>query len=128
MEIIPNKVNPLLLAFIGDSVLELLFRVHIVDKNQNSKILDVHKKAVRFAKASSQAKIVLSMKEEGFLTEEELDWVRKGRNQNSHPPKNASITEYKYATGFETMVGFLHVTGQDKRIDEIVEKAINIIS
>lgn len=127
MEIIPNKVSPILLAFVGDSAFELLVREHIVAENQNSKIADVHKKTVRFAKAASQAKIVLSMREEGYLTEEELDWVRRGRNQNSRPPKNASVTDYKYATGFETMIGFLQVTGNQDRIKEIVKKAIEIM-
>lgn len=127
MEIMPNKVSPILLAFVGDSAFELLVREHIVAENQNSKIADVHKKTVRFAKATSQAKIVLSMREEGYLTEEELDWVRRGRNQNSRPPKNASVTDYKYATGFETMIGFLQVTGNQDRIKEIVKKAIEIM-
>lgn len=127
MEISPNKVNPLLLAFVGDSAFELLVREHIVMQNQTCKIADIHKKTVRFAKAASQAKIVLIMREEGFLTEEELEWVRKGRNQDSRPPKNASVTDYKYATGFETMIGFLQVTNRQDRINEIVEKAIEIM-
>ena len=64
---------------------------------------------------------------EEFLTDEEKDIVRRGRNANPHShAKNADIVDYKYATGFEALIGFLYLTGEKERLNEILEKAVGV--
>ena len=66
---------------------------------------------------------------ENFLTEEEQDIVRRGRNANPHSTaKNADIVEYKYATGFEALIGFLHLSEQKERLNEILKKCVEIVT
>lgn len=122
-----SAMNPIVLAYIGDGTYELLVRKKMVENYPNDKIQSLHKKTVGFAKASSQAKIVRSLREDGFFTEEEWMWIKRGRNQQSIPPKNAVMSEYRYATGFETLIGFLDLSGLRERIEEIVEHAFKII-
>ncbi|NCB71881.1 MAG: Mini-ribonuclease 3, partial [Clostridia bacterium] len=98
-----SAMNPIVLAYIGDGIYELLVRKKMVENYPNDKIQSLHKKTVSFAKASSQAKVVRTLREEDFFTEEEWAWVKRGRNQQSIPPKNAVMSEYRYATGFETL-------------------------
>lgn len=120
-------VNPINLAFMGDSVYDVHIREHILRSFPTLKIHEIHRKAVAFAKAKSQANVIRSLIERDLLSEEEKDWVRRGRNQHSMAPKHASISDYRYATGFETLIGYLHLTGQKKRIDELVAYAIEIV-
>ncbi len=122
-----SAMNPIVLAYIGDGTYELMVRKKIVEIYPNDKIQSMHKKTVAFAKAASQAKIVRTLREQEFFTEEEWNWVKRGRNQQSIPPKNAVMSEYRYATGFETLIGYLELSGQTSRIEAIVEKAFEII-
>ena len=122
-----HSVNPIVLAFMGDCVYEFAIRDYVIRKFPTMKIHAVHRKAVSFAKASSQANVVQKLHEMDFLTEEEWSWVKKGRNQHSMIPKNASPMEYRYATGFETLLGYLHFVNQQDRIRLIVEEAIKIV-
>lgn len=122
-----SAMNPIVLAYIGDGTYELMVRKKIVEIYPNDKIQSMHKKTVAFAKAASQAKIVRTLREQEFFTEEEWNWVKRGRNQQSIPPKNAVMSEYRYATGFETLIGYLELSGQTSRIEAIVEKAFGII-
>lgn len=121
------SVSPITLAFMGDCVYEFAVRDYVIRKFPSLKIQAVHRKAVAFAKASSQANVVQTLHEMEFLTEEEWSWVKKGRNQHSMIPKNASPAEYRYATGFETLLGYLHFTNQQDRISFIVKEAIKIV-
>lgn len=122
-----TAMNPLVLAFIGDATYERKIRLSIIKRNPNDKIRDIHKKVVEFAKAKSQSKIIKALQERELLTEEEWYFVKRGRNTHSMAPKNADVTDYRYATGFETMIGYLELAGNKKRIDEIIEFALDII-
>lgn len=122
-----SAMNPIVLAYIGDGIYEVVVRKKMVEKYPNDKIQSLHKKTVSFAKAASQAKIVRELRTEDFFTDEEWVWVKRGRNQQSIPPKNAVMSEYRYATGFETLIGFLELSGQMDRITAIVDKAFKII-
>jgi len=105
------------LAYIGDAVYELFIRTHILSK-RNISVNELHKEAIQYVKAKSQAEIILSL--EDRLTEEEWSFVKRGRNAKSTSvPKNANLIDYKYATGFEALIGYLYLSGQDKRILEI---------
>ena len=87
----------------------------------------LHKKSIKFVSAKAQCSILKELEE--FLTEEEQDIVRRGRNANPHSTaKNADIVEYKYATGFEALIGFLHLSEQKERLNEILEKCIEIVN
>lgn len=81
------------------------------------------KRAVGYVKASAQAKLIIGIKE--MLTEEEWTIVKRGRNQKSSTvPKNALLSDYKYATGFEALIGYLHLTQKEDRIVEILKAGI----
>ncbi|MBN2259320.1 MAG: Mini-ribonuclease 3 [Clostridiales bacterium] len=113
-------------AYIGDVVYELYIRNYALVVNKH-KINEINRFVVKYVKASSQAHAILNMKE--YLTEEEWEIVKWGRNQKTtSSPKNAVISEYKYATGFETLVGSLYLRQDKKRLEEIVSQAITLIN
>ena len=119
-------MSPLVLAYIGDTIYESYIREYLIRKNINKKVNDLHKSAIKYVNAKAQATVMHEMEEE--LSEDELRIYKRGRNQKSHTsPKNADIIDYKCATGFEALVGYLHLGGEKDRLDYIVEKGINII-
>lgn len=116
-------LSPLQLAYIGDAVYELLVRTYLLSNDLN--VNDLHKCATKYVKAKGQAEIIHSL--EGFLSDIEKTYVKKGRNAKTHSsPKNADLLDYKYATGLECIFGYLYLTGQDERIGEIFEKILTI--
>ena len=117
-----NFLNPLVWAYVGDSVYELFIRTNLVN-NSNEKVHKLHINAIKYVKAAGQAKILKAIEEE--LTEEEKNIVRRARNtQNHHIAKNATPAEYTYATAFEGLIGYLYLTKQDKRLKYILNKAL----
>ncbi|NLK35554.1 MAG: Mini-ribonuclease 3, partial [Gracilibacteraceae bacterium] len=85
----------------------------------------LHKMSVEFVKAKAQADILGKINE--LLTPEEQDIVRRGRNSKSTTmPKNADVFDYRYATGFEALIGFLYLTGQIDRLMEIIRLVIDV--
>jgi ribonuclease III family protein len=116
----PNLMSPLQLAYIGDAVFELMVRLHLVTVH-DMKVGDLHKEAVIFVKAKSQAMMVQQLEED--FTEEEMSIIKRGRNAKSMTvPKNAKMIDYKYATGFEALLGYLYISDRMDRIDAIFEK------
>ncbi|WP_425448435.1 Mini-ribonuclease 3 [Dethiothermospora halolimnae] len=114
-----RMLSPLQLAYLGDSVYEVLVRTYLLTNN-NVSVNKLHKKAIKYVKAKAQAGIVFSL--EKNLTEEEWGIVKWGRNAKSlSVPKNANISDYKYATGFETLIGFLYLTEEFDRIFDIFD-------
>ena len=108
--------SPLALAYIGDGVYDLVIRTVVVER-ANQAAAKLHRTAVQYVKAEAQAKIVDAILED--LTEEEADVYKRGRNANSHTvAKNASRADYRKATGFEALVGYLYLT---KRMDRVLE-------
>ena len=122
------SMNPLVLAYIGDVTYEKEVRKRIVSQNPNDKISMIHKKTVEFSKAISQSKVINALKEADVLTEREWYFVKRGRNTQSTAPKNANVTDYRYATGFETMLGYLDLSGQQSRIGFIVDFAFEVVN
>lgn len=129
--IIPKKdkdevrlMNPLVWAYVGDSVYELFIRNYLTNTTK-LKVHELHVKAIGYVKASAQAKILKEL-EEG-LTEEEKDIVRRTRNtQNHHIPKNADPSDYMYATAFEGLIGYLFLTRQNARLDDLLNKCLKV--
>ncbi len=115
-----NLMSPLIWAYVGDCVYELYIRTHLVD-NTNLKPHKLHIETIKYVKASSQAELLNQIYND--LTEQEQDIVRRSRNtQNHHLPKNSNVQEYMYATAFEGLIGYLYLTKQHKRLEEILAK------
>ncbi len=123
-EIDVNQMSPLVWAYIGDSVYEQYIRDYLV-RNTKYKPHKLHIEATKFVKASAQAEILQKL--EGRLTEKEKEIVRRTRNtQNHHVAKNASLQDYMYATAFEGLIGYLHLTKQKERLQEILDMSLKI--
>ena len=114
--------SPLTLAYIGDAVYELVIRTIVVER-ANRAVNELHKRSVKYVKAEVQAVIIQSLLEE--LSQEELAVYKRGRNAKSHTSaKNASIQEYRKATGFEALIGYLYLTGQSNRMLYLIKTGI----
>ena len=115
-------MSPLTWAYIGDAVFELYVRNHLIETT-NLKPNRLHKEAIKYVKASAQAKILEETNKD--LTDEEKEIVRRGRNvQNHHLPKNSNLDDYTHATAFEALIGYLYLSKQEERLNEILEKTI----
>lgn len=120
-----RSYSPLVLAYIGDSVYEVIIRTLLAD-GVGGTVQKLHKKATKYVKASAQAFIITALFDE--LTEEEQDVCKRGRNAKSHKaPKNGSIGEYHRATAFEAVIGYLFLKNDNERILYIVKKGIEMI-
>lgn len=111
-------LSPLQLAYIGDAVYELLVRTYLIKRGHS--VGKLHKLATKYVKAKAQANIVHNI--EGNLTQSESDIIRRGRNSKSNTvPKNANMMDYKYATGFEALIGYLYLNEEYIRIIELFD-------
>lgn len=114
--------SPLVLAYMGDAVYEILIRTMVVNEG-NAQVNKLHKKTSGLVKAEAQAKFILSIEEE--LTEEERAVYKRGRNAKSYSmAKNATMKDYRMATGFEALVGYLYLDGQQERLLTLVSMAL----
>ena len=119
-----KMLNPLVLAYVGDSVYDTFVRTLLVSGG-HGQVAKLHKMSVEFVKAKAQADILGKINQ--LLTPEEQDIVRRGRNSKSTTmPKNADVFDYRYATGFEALIGFLYLTGQIERLMEIIRLVIDV--
>jgi ribonuclease-3 family protein len=118
-------MNTTVLAFLGDTVYETYVRRHVIEKGQvNADLL--HRSAVRFVRADAQASALKAMMDK--LSEEEQNLVKRARNKKiSTKPKNADPVAYKWATAFEALVGYLYLSQEHSRLEEIVTEAIELI-
>lgn len=120
-----NGMNPLVLAYIGDGVFDLYVRTYMISKSKGN-VNQLHRATTQYVKASAQALIIRELL--NFLSEEELVAFKRGRNQKSHTvAKNATLTDYRAATGFESLVGWLYITGQFERLETLVMMALEIV-
>lgn len=118
------NLNPLVLAYLGDSIYEVYIRKHLIDIG-NIKVNELQKAATKFVSAKSQASLLNKLMDSEILKPNELDIIRRGRNAKSHKaPKNTDIVTYKQATGFETLIGYLYLENNITRIDEIIKEII----
>ena len=109
-----KQYSPLTLAFLGDAVYSLLVREMLV-KTANRPTNALHKESIKLVNANCQAEMIKKILSE--LTEEEESIFKRGRNAHSgHVPKNQSDADYRYATGLETLYGYLYLIGDFKRI------------
>lgn len=111
--------SPLVLAYIGDGIYELIVRTILVDQG-NCQANVLHRKASSHVKASAQAAMIQALLEE--LTEEEMQIYKRGRNAKTvSMAKHATMHDYRHATGFEALMGYLYLTDQMKRMIDLVK-------
>lgn len=116
-----NALNILSLAYIGDSIWEVYVRNYVISKNKYSKVNKLHRESINLVKAKVQADMIKSLKENNMLDDDMLSVVMRGRNSANNPPKNANVQDYNYATGFEAMIGYLYITENYNKLDEIAK-------
>lgn len=114
----PHQINALILAYAGDTVYDLYVRTYLI-QTSGAPVHTLHIKAAKLVCAAAQAEAYRTI--EPLMTEEENAVFRRGRNAHSGTtPKNASVTDYRIATGVEALFGFLYLSGRDERISELM--------
>ena len=118
-EVDPGTYSPLTLAYIGDSIYDLVIKSLVVNEG-NKQVQKLHKATSTLVQASAQSKMMRRMQE--HLTEEEHAVFKRGRNTKSvSPAKNQSITDYRRATGFEALMGYLYLKKEWKRMLDLIK-------
>ena len=121
-----SKYAPLTLAYIGDSVHTLFVRERVIGQS-DKKVHELHILTSRYVKASAQAKAIHILLPE--LNEEEEAIYKRGRNAKSATvPKNAIVSDYRAATGFEALIGALYIDKKKERLNEILARSMEIIN
>ena len=116
--------SPLTLAYIGDAVFEIVIRTLIVEKGQRA-ANTLHKHTTKIVCAGTQAAMIEAL--DGELTEEEKDIYRRGKNTKIHSSaKNASLSDYRKATGFEALCGYLYLSDNMERMLFLIQRAIEL--
>ena len=117
-----EAMSPLTWAYVGDSIYEAFIRTHLV-QTTNLKPHKLHIQAIKYVKAKAQAEILKKIHDS--LTDKEQEIVRRARNtQNHHVAKNADPADYMYSTAFEGLIGYLYLSNQKERLDEILKMAL----
>ncbi|WP_213653163.1 Mini-ribonuclease 3 [Paenibacillus sp. J23TS9] len=121
----PRLIPPIVLAYIGDAIYEVAVRQYLISK-PNLKPNQLHRQATGMVSAKAQSRIVTAL--DPVLTDEEKDVVRQGRNAKSGSiPKNADVLEYRHATAFESLIGYLYYMQQLDRMQELIGMGIEYI-
>ncbi|HHT89817.1 MAG: ribonuclease III domain-containing protein [Bacillota bacterium] len=114
----PKELSPLVLAYVGDAVYELYIRTRLA--GYPAKMHKLHRMAVKYVQASKQAEIVHRWEPE--LTEDERNLVRRGRNAKGGSSRHGDVVDYRYSTGLEALLGYLYLTGQEERLQELLSE------
>jgi len=117
-----KELNPLQMAYVGDTIHDLYVRSMLLSRGMA--VGAMHRQAVKMVSAYAQARMLEAIEPE--MTEAEADIARRGRNsQAKHAaPKNADPADYAHATGLEALWGYLYLTGQHQRLDELIKTAL----
>ncbi|MBM6615185.1 Mini-ribonuclease 3 [Desemzia sp. RIT 804] len=117
-------LNGLALAYVGDAIYETYIRDYLVNQGQ-TRPNQLHRMATHFVSAKAQAFLMHEMISAELLSEEEVTMFKRGRNAKSHTSaKNADITTYRISTGFEALMGYLHLSGEKERMEELINWCI----
>ncbi len=117
--------SPLTLAYIGDSIYDVIIRTVVVERGNRS-ANQLHRTAIRYVNAGTQARMIEALQE--FLTEEERIVYRRGRNAKSYSTaKNASVGDYRKATGMEALIGYLYLKDDMDRVIQLVKQGIRCL-
>ena len=124
-EVDMKAYSPLTLAYIGDAAYELVIRTMVVEKG-NRQASQLHRLTTSYVKAQAQAAMIEALEPE--LSEEELAIYKRGRNAKSYTSaKNASILDYRKATGLEALIGYLYLSGREERVLFLIKEGISRI-
>ena len=124
-EVDVNQYSPLTLAYIGDSIYDLIIKTLVVNEG-NKQVQKLHKRTSRFVQASAQSQMMRVLQER--LTEEEHAVYKRGRNARSmSPAKNQSVSDYHKATGFEALMGYLYLRKDWKRMLELIKTGLDAL-
>lgn len=121
-----RTLSPLTLAYIGDAVYEMIIRSMVLGEKERT-VNHLHKRTCSYVNAGTQCRLLQYMKE--TMTEEEQSVVRRGRNAKSYSvAKHASVSDYRLATGFEALCGYLYLQGRLPRLLELLGTAIRTMT
>jgi len=120
-----REMNALTLAYLGDAVYELWVRTHLLELGQHEKVKELHKQAVSYVRASTQAQVLHALYPE--LNEVEQQVVLRGRNAKGGHPKNVDVVTYRHATAFESLVGYWQLNRQNDRMEWAFNKVDDIL-
>ncbi|MCM3399689.1 Mini-ribonuclease 3 [Oceanobacillus profundus] len=128
MKLDPKQLKSLALAYMGDAIYETHVREHLLQKG-TVKPNQLHQEAITFVSGKSQAAVILNWAAKAdFLNEEERAVVGRGRNAKSGSiPKNTSVQTYRYSTAFEALIGYHYLSGNETRLKELLESAIEFV-
>ena len=120
-----KEINSLVLAYLGDTIYEDYIREYLI-KSGLGNVNELQNEAIKYVSAKAQCQYLKKLINNNFFTDAELEIIKRARNHKtiSHP-KNCDIVTYKYATGFEALIGYLKLENNINRIDEIMAKIIN---
>lgn len=119
----PRQLSPLVLAYIGDSIYDLVIKTYLIDSKGNMPVNKLNRMSSGLVKAQTQSEMIGKI--EHLLDEEEEGVYKRGRNAKSYTSaKNASITDYRRATGFEALMGYLYLSGRYSRMMELIKAAL----
>lgn len=116
-----NTINVITLAYLGDAIYEVYIREKLIHQGI-AKVEELTKIATKYVSAKGQAEILNNLLDKNILTEEEIEIVKRGRNyKRSSHPKHTDIITYKLSTGFEALIGYLHLSNKLERLEEILK-------
>lgn len=119
-----RNINVITLAYLGDAIYEVYIRKYLIEKGI-ALVEDLQKEAVKYVSAKGQSKILKKLEEDNFLSEEEMNVVKRGRNyKRGNHPRYTDIITYKNSTGFEALIGYLYLEEKRERLEEIIDKIL----
>ena len=119
-----RNINVITLAYLGDAIYEVYIRKYLIERGI-ALVEDLQKEAVKYVSAKGQSKILKKLEEDDFLSEEEMNVVKRGRNyKRGNHPRNTDIITYKNSTGFEALIGYLYLEEKRERLEEIIDKIL----
>lgn len=123
-EISPAQLSPLVLAYIGDSIFDLVIKTYLLDTKGNMQVNKLNRFASNIVKAQSQSEMIGII--EPLLSQAEEAVYKRGRNAKSYTSaKNASISDYRRATGFEALMGYLYLEGEYERMIQLIKAGLD---
>jgi ribonuclease-3 family protein len=122
-----NQLNSLALAYMGDAVFEIYVRRHLLQSGK-VKPHHLHRTGTKYVSAKAQCQILFQMMDDKLLSDHEIAVVMRGRNAKSGTvPKNTDVQTYRYSTAFEALMGYLYLTGEVDRLEELIRKAFSYV-
>ena len=123
-EISPAQLSPLVLAYIGDSIFDLVIKTYLLDTKGNMQVNKLNRFASNIVKAQSQSEMIGIIEPLSSPAEEAV--YKRGRNAKSYTTaKNASISDYRRATGFEALMGYLYLEGEYERMIQLIKAGLD---